>query len=203
MPRREVFCKIKYIHAGLPKPSEVGRLVLKKKWALTKPIFFSCFGLDVLGFVVADPWKVIETAAGDLGFELIDLERTPGGVLRVFIDSVNPERGVSVDDCEALSRQLVHLLPVEGIDFQRLEVSSPGLDRPLTKPEHFVRFSGLPVKLRLKMPIEGRRNFEGTLNVAGSGEYSLTYEGKGGQEMVLGFELHEIERARLVPMFKF
>ncbi|MBU3725274.1 MAG: ribosome maturation factor RimP [Burkholderiaceae bacterium] len=148
-------------------------------------------------------WQVVESAALDLGFELVDLERTPGGITRVFIDTLDHERLVTVDDCELLSRQLVHQLPVEGFDFQRLEVSSPGLDRPLTKHAHYERFAGLPIKLRLKMPLEGRRNFEGLLQVSPQGALSLEYEGKGGELLQLNFELDEIERARLVPQVKF
>lgn len=148
-------------------------------------------------------WQVVESAALDLGFELVDLERTPGGITRVFIDTLDHERLVTVDDCELLSRQLMHQLPVEGFDFQRLEVSSPGLDRPLTKHAHYVRFAGLPIKLRLKMPLEGRRNFEGLLQVSPQGALSLEYEGKGGELLQLNFELDEIERARLVPQVKF
>ena len=85
---------------------------------------------------MADLWQVVELAAADMGFELIDLERTPGGVMRVFIDVRDPAGMVTVDDCEAVSRHLVHLLPVEGFDFQRLEVSSPGMDRPLAAVPH-------------------------------------------------------------------
>jgi ribosome maturation factor RimP len=100
---------------------------------------------------MADLWQVVDNATRELGFELIDLERTPGGLTRVFIDiqgngqlgqgsvgqeGAREERLVTIDDCELVSRQLVHLLPVEGFDFQRLEVSSPGMDRPLTKHAH-------------------------------------------------------------------
>lgn len=152
---------------------------------------------------MADPWLVIERSARDMGFELIDLERTSGGVLRVFMDSVDPARGVSIDDCEAMSRQLVHLLPVEGIGFERLEVSSPGLDRPLVKQAHYERFADSPVKVRLRTPLEGRRNFEGILRVSPKGELSVEYEGKGGVPMVLGFTPDDVERARLVPQVKF
>lgn len=152
---------------------------------------------------MADLWNIVETSAGDLGFELVDLERTPGGILRVFIDTTDPQQMVTIDDCEALSRHLVHVLPVEGIDFDRLEVSSPGLDRPLTKPAHYQRFADQLVKLRLKQPLEGRRNFEGLLRAAQDGTLSLEYEGKGGQMLVLNFQINEVERARLVPQVKF
>lgn len=152
---------------------------------------------------MADLWQVVETATRDLGFELIDLERTPGGVLRVFMDTLDPASMVTIDNCELVSRQLVHLLPVEGFDFQRLEVSSPGMDRPLTRKEHYLRFAGNPVKLRLRLPLEGRRNFEGLLQADERGALSLEYEGKGGQMLVLEFEVDDVERARLVPQIKF
>jgi len=152
---------------------------------------------------MADLWMAIEASAADLGYELIDVERTPGGLLRVMIDVQDGARSIPVDDCESLSRQLVHQLPVEGIDFQRLEVSSPGLDRPLTKAEHYQRFADLPVKLRLRLPLEGRRNFEGMLRVAADGALSLEYQGKGDETLELRFEINDIERARLVPQIKF
>lgn len=152
---------------------------------------------------MADLWTVVETSAQDLGFELIDVERTPGGILRVFIDISDGSRYVTVDDCESLSRQLVHLLPVEGFDFQRLEVSSPGFDRPLTKRSHYERFAGEQIKLRLKVPLEGRRNFEGQLQVAENGGLSVVYEGKGGVMLQLDFDIDDVERARLVPQVGF
>lgn len=152
---------------------------------------------------MADFWQAVETAAQDLGFELIDLERTPGGTVRVFIDSLNPEKMITVDDCELVSRQLVHSLPVEGFDFERLEVSSPGMDRPLTKPAHYERFAGERVKLRLRLPLDGRRNFEGQLSVGADGALSLEYEGKGGEMLQLNFAIDEVERARLVPQYPF
>jgi ribosome maturation factor RimP len=157
---------------------------------------------------MADLWQVVDCATQELGFELIDLERTPGGITRVYID-VRDEAGqgeprlVTIEDCELVSKQLVHLLPVEGFDFQRLEVSSPGMDRPLTKPEHYKRFAGSLVKLRLRMPLEGRKNFEGVLRVGTQGELSLEYEGKGGETLQLEFQIGDIDKARLVPEYKF
>ena len=157
---------------------------------------------------MADLWQVVDSATEELGFELIDLERTPGGITRVYIDvrhtpDSNQDRLITIEDCELVSKQLVHLLPVEGFDFQRLEVSSPGMDRPLTKPEHYARFSGAQVKLRLRMPLEGRKNFEGVLRVGAQGELSLEYEGKGGEMLQLDFQIDDIDKARLVPEYKF
>jgi ribosome maturation factor RimP len=166
----------------------------------TKPIFF-CGWKGVVG--MADLWQVVESAARDVGFELVDLERTPGGMVRVFIDTLDHSRMVSVDDCELVSKQLVHQLPVEGFDFQRLEVSSPGMDRPLTKLEHYLRFAGQAIKLRLKLPLEGRRNFEGLLVVGPDQALSLHWEAKPGEVLELKFELQDVDRARLVPQVKF
>jgi ribosome maturation factor RimP len=162
----------------------------------TKPIFF-CGWKGVVG--MADLWQVVESAARDVGFELVDLERTPGGMVRVFIDTLDHSRMVSVDDCELVSKQL----PVEGFDFQRLEVSSPGMDRPLTKLEHYLRFAGQAIKLRLKLPLEGRRNFEGLLVVGPDQALSLHWEAKPGEVLELKFELQDVDRARLVPQVKF
>lgn len=109
---------------------------------------------------------VVEQCLTGLGYELVDLEHGPGGLLRVYIDfPVEREVGIGIEDCERVSHQLSHVLTVENVDYQRLEVSSPGLDRPLRKASDFERFAGLPVTVRLKRPLEGRRNFEGVLTV--------------------------------------
>jgi len=184
------------------------RIFLRKKWARQGPFFFELSDASValqesVAQRMADTWKVVETAAQDLGFELVDLERTAGGMLRVYIDTTVPDLAITIDDCEAMSRQLVHLLPVEGIDFERLEVSSPGLDRPLQRLEHYRRFAGLPVKLRLKVALSGRRNFEGTLRVSEQDALSLEYQGKDGEMLVLNFQIDEVDRARLIPQIRF
>jgi ribosome maturation factor RimP len=83
--------------------------------------------------------------------------------------------GPTIDDCEAASRQLVRVLEVEGVDFARLEVSSPGLDRALKKPADFERFAGQQVALRMRLPIEGRRQFQGVLQVGPAGRWVLEW----------------------------
>ncbi len=116
-------------------------------------------------------WQsAIEVAVSAMGYEVVDVEMASGGVLRVFID--RPE-GIRMEDCELVSRQLSHALAVDDVDYRRLEVSSPGLDRPLRKLEDFVRFAGSEVVVRLKRPLEGRRNFEGILEVEGDGRFGL------------------------------
>jgi ribosome maturation factor RimP len=131
-----------------------------------------------------------ETLAG-LGYDLTDLETSRGGLLRVFIDS---PRGITVEDCARVSNHLSRVLAVEGIDYERLEVSSPGLDRPLKRPEDFARFAGRKASVRLRLPREGRRRFEGAIaGVEGEGVL-MDVEGKR-----LRFAFAEIDKARLVP----
>ena len=137
---------------------------------------------------------LVEQIVAGLGYELVDLEMSPKGrLLRVFIDI---ERGVTVDDCAAVSNQLTRVFEVENVDYDRLEVSSPGLDRPLKKEADFERFVGSDIQVRLSMPIGNQRNFAGVLGGIENGKVILRTE-KG--ELELPFE--EIEKARLVPRF--
>ena len=128
---------------------------------------------------------------GGLGYELVDLESSRGGLLRVFIDSPS---GITVDDCARVSNHLSRALAVEGIDYERLEVSSPGLDRPLKRLEDYGRFAGHKASLRLRLPRDGRRRFEGMLAGVEEGNVLLEVEGER-----LRFAFGEIDRARLVP----
>lgn len=181
---------------------------------------------------------VVEQCVTGLGYELVDVEHGPGGLLRVFIDHPaaavdGDEARIRIEDCERVSHQLSHLLTVEGIDYARLEVSSPGLDRPLKKVSDFERFVGCEASVKLKRPLQGRRNFEGVLTAEGEGRFGLQYEtqpagakpsvkaargravaagkaakpGKAaaqeGALHKLVFGLDEIDRARLVPRVKF
>jgi ribosome maturation factor RimP len=131
-----------------------------------------------------------ETLAG-LGYELVDLESSRGGLVRLFIDA---PRGITVDDCARVSNHLTRAFAVEGIEYERLEVSSPGLDRPLKRLEDFGRFAGQKASLRLRLPRDGRRRFEGRL--AGIEEGGVVLEVEGER---LRFAFAEIDRARLVP----
>lgn len=152
------------------------------------PIFYLC---------AMDLRQLIETTVVGLGFEVVDLELSPRArLLRIFIDKVEKSGGVDVDDCATVSNQLTRVLMVEGVDYERLEVSSPGLDRPLTKPEHFARFTGQEAQIRLRIAIAGRRNFAGTLNGVADGRLNLLVE-KNEVEI----ELANVEKARLVPKF--
>ena len=136
-----------------------------------------------------DAW--IRGALEGLGYELVDLESSRSGLLRVFIDS---PRGISVEDCARVSHHLTRAFAVEGIDYERLEVSSPGLDRPLKRLGDFERFAGREASVKLKLPRDGRRRFEGRLVGVEGGRIVLDVE---GQRQELAFE--DIDRARLVP----
>jgi ribosome maturation factor RimP len=126
-----------------------------------------------------------------LGYELVDLETSRSGLVRIFIDS---PRGISVGDCARVSHHLSRAFAVEGVDYERLEVSSPGLDRPLKRVEDFARFTGRDATVRLKLPRDGRRRFEGRIEGVEDGRIVLEVD---GVRQVLAFD--EIDRARLVP----
>jgi ribosome maturation factor RimP len=152
----------------------------------------------------------VEKTVTGLGYELVDVERSAGGLLRVYIDRM-PGRAyptgdhefVTVEDCEAVTRQLQYVLEVENVDYARLEVSSPGLDRPLKRPEDYARFAGSLVQITLKLPFQGRKKFQGTLHPAteGSGWQIVFNDGKVDQ--VLAFAYEEVREARLVPVLDF
>jgi ribosome maturation factor RimP len=136
-----------------------------------------------------DAW--IRGALEGLGYELVDLESSRSGLLRVFIDS---PRGISVEDCARVSNHLTRAFTVEGIEYERLEVSSPGLDRPLKRIEDFQRFAGREASIKLKLPRDGRRRFEGKLVGVEDGRIVVDVEGQRQH-----LEFADIDRARLVP----
>jgi ribosome maturation factor RimP len=139
-----------------------------------------------------DLYELLDSTLRGLGYELVDVERiSRGRLLRVFIDKPG---GISVDDCVAVSNHLGRLFAVENIDYDRLEVSSPGLDRPLKKPSDFIRFLGESVKLKLRVALQGQRNFVGILREVNEGVLKLEVDGK-----MLDLELKNLEKARLVP----
>lgn len=141
--------------------------------------------------------EFIEQAVTGLGYEVVDFETSPRGrLLRVFIDVAGHDRGVTIEDCTAVSNHLSRLLMVENVDFDRLEVSSPGIDRPLTKPADYVRFAGQEVQLRLRLPVDNQRNFAGILLGLDGDVVRLDVAGKQ-----MSFELAQVDKCRLVPKF--
>jgi len=140
--------------------------------------------------------QLLEPTVEGLGYELSDLELKLGGrdgVIRVYIDKPD---GIGLEDCETVSRQISAVLDVEDPipGHYVLEVSSPGLDRRLTKVEHFQRFTGETVKVKLRFPLEGRRNYRGQLMTVD--EESIEVEVDGQSHRV---PIATIASARLVP----
>ena len=141
--------------------------------------------------------SLIETTVVGLGFELVDIEMSPRGrTIRVFIDAPEKERGIDVDDCAKVSNQLTRVFEVENVDFDRLEISSPGMDRVVKKEADFQRFAGQDIQLKIRIPHNGRRNFQGELLGCADGKVRLRLE-KDEVEL----EFTNIEKARLVPRF--
>ena len=174
----------------------------------------------------------VEQTVTGLGFDLVDIEKSAGGLLRVTIDlpwqaGLPAIQFVTVEDCERVTRQLQLLLEVENVDYKRLEVGSPGIDRPLRRPQDFARFVGEVIDITLKQPIgdaaagavaANRKKFRGELQAADTPEHwCITWsdapERKPGQKVskhakplpvqALTFNLEEIREARLAPIVNF
>ena len=150
--------------------------------------------------------ELIETTVKGLGYELVEFETSPRArLLRVFIDrpetEVTQKSSIGVDDCALVSNQLSRVFTVENVDLDRLEVSSPGLDRPLVKAADFRRFAGQEVQLKLRVPLGNQRNFSGVLegleDADGTESVRLRVD-----ETQHRFALDNIDRARLVPKFR-
>ncbi len=152
--------------------------------------------------------ELIEKTVAGLGYELVDFEQAARGLWRVFID-FPPEAGeearITVEDCEKVSHQLSHVLTVENAHYERLEVSSPGLDRPLKKVADYARFAGQEAVVKLRLPMAGaanRKSFQGVLLAPEGDGLKLEFEGKDGPA-VLEFTLADVDKARLVPKVDF
>jgi ribosome maturation factor RimP len=158
------------------------------------------------------PADAIERTVTGLGYDLLDVERLARGLLRVTIDRIPgrvygapgaPDDGefITVDDCERVTRQLQLALEVAGTDYARLEVSSPGLDRPLKTEAHWRRFAGQAVSLTLKLPFQNRKHWTGTLEPQGDDWRLVVTDQK--TEMALDFRFDEVREMRLVPVVDF
>ena len=176
--------------------------------------------------------ETIEQTVTGLGYDLVDIERTKGGLLRVTIDLpyvAGTEQFINAEDCEKVTRQLVFVLEVEGAVYSRLEVSSPGIDRPLKTEQDFARFAGELIDLTLQDAIgvaaagstisANQKKFRGTLERTEGATcgwqivWSDEPEIKPGQKVskkrvppplqALGFTLAEIHQARLAPVVNF
>ncbi len=138
-------------------------------------------------------YELLDPILAGMDYELVDVEQSASGkLLRIFVDK--KDGGISLDDCVVISNHLNKLLAVEGIDYSRLEISSPGLDRPLTKESDFIRFSGKLIKIKLRIALQGQKNFIGNIREVNDGILKLEVEGR-----LLHIELDNLEKARLVP----
>ena len=180
--------------------------------------------------------QIVEQTVTGLGYDLVEIERTAGGLLRITIDlpwqapeegaPELPEQFVTVEDCEKVTRQLQFALEVDGADYARLEVSSPGIDRLLRHEQDFIRFEGSEVDLTLKAPIgaaggdkinANRKKFRGTLERTEEGGWQIVWSDeppvKPGVRVskkrepaplqAMGFTLDELREARLAPIVNF
>ena len=178
---------------------------------------------------------IVEQTVKGLGYDLVETERSAGGLLRVTIDlpwqAGAPEQFITVEDCEKVNRQLQFALEVDGIEYRRLEISSPGIDRPLRHAQDFERFTGQVIDITLKAPMgaaasglvsANRKKFRGTLECVEAtadteASWQITWRDepdvKPGQRVskkkapmplqVLGFKLEELRDARLAPLVDF
>ncbi|MDR1274860.1 MAG: ribosome maturation factor RimP [Candidatus Accumulibacter sp.] len=153
--------------------------------------------------------ELLDKTLAGLGFDLVDVEQSPRGrVLRVFIDKPGKLGGVDVEDCALVSEHLSRVLTVENVDYERLEISSPGLDRVLRKASDFERFTGAEIALRLRLPLGGRRKFTGVLLGLSDGKIRLRVgagdaeqKTESGAESEMEFDQDNVDKARLVPTF--
>ena len=174
--------------------------------------------------------QIVQETVTGLGYDLVEIDRTAGGLLRITIDwpwQAGTEQFINVEDCEKVNRQLQFALEVDGVAYNRLEVSSPGIDRPLRHVRDFERFAGELVDITLKVPMgenaaglvsANRKKFRGTLERAPAGDgWQIVWSDapalKPGQRVskkrtpapmhVLGFTWDELREARLAPVVDF
>jgi ribosome maturation factor RimP len=174
---------------------------------------------------LADLEKIVASSLAGFSLELVEVERAPRGLLRVFIDRPAGAGLVTVEDCAKVSNQLSHTLTVENIDYERLEVSSPGLDRVLRSGADFLRFQGQPVRVRLNAMVDNRKRFDASVVAVDGDEVSFEILGgdvegtkkEAGKVVAKGklgvtsgrsqgdcparikVKLGQIEKARLIP----
>jgi len=178
--------------------------------------------------------EIVEQTVTGLGYDLVEIERSAGGLLRITIDlpwvADAPEQFINVEDCEKVTRQLQFALEVDGVEYKRLEVSSPGIDRPLRHVQDYERFVGQVIDITLKVPMgaaaggqvsANRKKFRGTLEKLVGADGAVSWQivwsdapaVKPGQRVskkrvapplqALGFELGELREARLAPIVSF
>ena len=160
---------------------------------------------------MADLFTLTQQSLASMDIELVDVERAALGLLRVTIDRSD---GVRVEDCEQVSRQLSRVYEVENIDYRRLEVGSPGVDRPLKTEADFVRFIGERVEVKLRQAVDGQKVFLGALvavdaateiadSVDAVKRFGIEFEAKKDEVRRVTFMFSDVERGKLEPVLDF
>lgn len=152
----------------------------------------------VASSVTNELWRILQPTVAGMGYEFVGVEyvgKAHRSTLRVYIDAPH---GITLEDCETVSRQISGLLDVEDpvTGAYDLEVSSPGMDRPLFRPEDYARFAGQRIKIRLAIPSNGRRNFAGKLLGISDDLVRIEVDGQ-----IFELDYEQIERTRLVPRY--
>ena len=229
-------CRLQYAPhdqtGGYQPPVFFGRLLLELEASGGYRVF--CFsGIESKHVALQ---QIVEQTVAGLGYDLVEIERSAGGLLRITIDwpweapvpgvPALPDQFVTVEDCEKVTRQLQFALEVDGVEYKRLEVSSPGIDRPLRNEQDFLRFAGEVIDITLKNPMgaaaagqvsANRKKFRGTLERTDAGGWQIVWSDepapKPGQRIskkrvpaplqALGFTLDELRDARLAPLVDF
>jgi ribosome maturation factor RimP len=159
---------------------------------------------------MTDLYTLTQQALASMDVELVDIERGALGLLRVTIDRPG---GVRIEDCEQASRQLSRVFEVENVDYRRLEVGSPGVDRPLRTQADLLRFAGERVEIKLREAVNNQKVFSGVLTRASQDEgaadatlaerFSIEFEAKKGEFRQVSFTFSDVERAKLDPVLDF
>jgi ribosome maturation factor RimP len=168
------------------------------EWAVHQPFFFE--GMK-------DLVDITRQALAGMELELVTVDRAPMGLLRITIDC---DTGVTIEHCEGVSKQLSRVYEVEGIDYRRLEVGSPGVDRPLRTERDFQRFLGERIELKLREAVDDQKVFKGVLHLAavhqepgGAVLFDLEYQVKKGDVRRVTFSISDVDRAKLDPLLDF
>ncbi|MCB6182007.1 ribosome maturation factor RimP [Leeia sp. TBRC 13508] len=144
-----------------------------------------------------DVRQLIESTLSGMGYELVDMQATPRGGMQLFIDRLDHSSGgVTIDDCVKVSNHLSNLFLVENVSYERLEVSSPGLDRLLNKPTDFERFAGKKIKVKLRVAVENHKKVVGYLQGLKDDVLTVTVDGKDWN-----LPMQQVDKVRLEPDF--
>ena len=143
-----------------------------------------------------DMIKIIEETVAGLGYDVVDIENTPK-ILRIYIDTLNADSNINIDDCVTVSNQLTRIFEVENIEYNRLEVSTPGIDRPLKKYSHYIKFIGHEACITFRQTFENKKRYTGII-LQPKNDQTLCLQVENNQVIfVIDFTIDEVEKAKL------